>query len=122
MTRSSNNSIITPGTLEALASATGVDGKVEDIKGTAQGSLRIQTDVGVIHCTVDQFGDAYRGMVRLWPKVAAIREQQDKRRAVQAVAARKAAKAAKIEATKQAKAQAKADRDAKAKAAKTAKK
>lgn len=106
--------IITPSTLEALASAKSVTGEVKDVSGTAQGILAIQTEQGVVHCTVDQFGDAYRGMVRLWPVIASIRDKQDSKRKVQAAHAREsakaAAKAAKVSAMRQAKAAKKASK------------
>lgn len=105
--RNTDNSALRPGrmtlpsrlvggveTLVAMGGAVEAVGIVEDQNGTAQGILTIKTTEGVIRCTVDQFGDAYKGMVRLWPMVAKVRDTQDKKRKLQAAAARKAARAA----------------------------
>lgn len=90
--------------MEALASATGLTSEVRDVSGTATGILKIETAHGVVSCTVDEFGDAYRGMVRIWPAVAKVRDAQDGKRKVQADSAREAAKLAKLQAVEQAKA------------------
>lgn len=102
--------------MEALASAQSADGSVQDIKGTPTGTLRIHTTHGVINCTVDQFSEAYKGMVRMWPTIGGIRAKQDSQRQVQAARDREAAKAAKIQAAKLAKAE--RAKTAKAKSAK----
>jgi hypothetical protein len=88
--------IVATNILEAMATATGkVEGRVQEKDGVIYGVLRIPTEHGVVICTVDQFGDAYRGMVRCWPMVARVREQQDKQRKEQGIKARLAAKLAK---------------------------
>lgn len=90
--------------LEAMATATGkVEGDVREHKGVIYGTLRIPTEKGVVVCTVDQFGDAYRGMVRCWPMVAGIRDEQNEQRKVQSAKVREAAKQAKLDTVKAAK-------------------
>lgn len=108
--------------LEAMATATGaVEGDVREHKGVIIGTIRIPTERGVVVCTVDQFGDAYRGMVRCWPSVALVRGEQDSQRKVQAAKQREADKQAKLDAIAHAKAEAAAVKAKLAKAAKAVK-